>query len=461
MVGKWAVTLVARFPTVALRGRGAFAAVVGMVSAAYRSILGSAALSAAAQLAAVGYRQRSARATLAPAVTLSASGTAHGLQFYSLPLYGWDSAGYTQTAHVSAPSAKSKMFVGGLRGSTHTALTALAEGTDASALGTTGPWGETVATAIADRLFPISGAAYIAHIAAANTALLMLDCAKPSATYSAMLAQITAAKTLAGANFLSVPFIVYFGLERDQWNGVDVYTYLNAFQAAAEADIKAITGQSGTIPVLVIQPSVIQPGVAAVNPDLDHAGALLILKAHVDHPAKIILAGPTYTFVHSDAYSYRSRAMRGIGAMMARAAAALTTNGAWSPVRPTLVTRVGAVIDVDFSVPSGPLVFDTTRVMDPGDYGFTYFDDSASATISSVTLVSASKVRIVLNTTPTGANKKIRYGFNSGASATGSFGAINGPLGSPRGCLRDSSAVVDPDGYDTFNWSVIFNEPVP
>lgn len=103
------------------------------------------------------------------------------------------------------------------------------------------------------------------------------------------------------------------------------------------------------------------------------------------------------------------------------------------PLYPTAVSRAANVITVTFNVPVAPLALDTSLVSDPGSYGFEYFDDGTPPAISSVAVNSDGvSVDITLASTPTGANKKIRYAY------TGNILNDAGNQSGPRGCLRDS-----------------------
>jgi len=107
----------------------------------------------------------------------------------------------------------------------------------------------------------------------------------------------------------------------------------------------------------------------------------------------------------------------------------------WKPLKPATITRAGAVLTIKFAVPTPPLVFDTTLVSNPGNYGFEYTDDSGSPpAINSVAVTESDTVTITLSTTPTGTNKRLRYAY------TGVPGNPGGPTTGPRGNLRDSDA---------------------
>ena len=127
----------------------------------------------------------------------------------------------------------------------------------------------------------------------------------------------------------------------------------------------------------------------------------------------------------------------------------------WEPLRPLSIRRDGAVVTVKFKVPVPPLALDTTRITNPGNYGFTYGDGGNSATITNVEIASADEVRITLSAAPTGANRLLRYAQNGVPGGT-----CPGPTRGARGNLRDSDATVayhaDASGqpYELFNWAV-------
>jgi hypothetical protein len=118
----------------------------------------------------------------------------------------------------------------------------------------------------------------------------------------------------------------------------------------------------------------------------------------------------------------------------------------WEPLRPKAITRAGNVVTIRYHVRVPPLVIDTTRITDPGFYGFQYRDDGASPPeIQSVALAGTDGVAITLTGPP-----------NPGARIVYAIGQIR-----PRGNIRDSDPTASRHGYPLFNWSVSFDEAVP
>jgi hypothetical protein len=173
-----------------------------------------------------------------------------------------------------------------------------------------------------------------------------------------------------------------------------------------------------------------------------------------DFPGYVVLVGPKYQYTYQgDGIHLTAAESRRMGAMAGKVVAYGPT---WEPLWPSTtspITRHGAVITIPMHVPVPPMVLDTTNVTDPGSYGFTYTDDGTPPAISSVAL-DGSNVVVTLASTPTGANKKIRYALATTALANA------GRTTGPRGCLRDSDPATWSSGA-LYNWAVHFEEAVP
>lgn len=236
-----------------------------------------------------------------------------------------------------------------------------------------------------------------------------------------------------------------------------------ALRNDVNADVKPIFGQKADILFIMAQSS------SFANSSNGNA-AKAMLDLHVTQPDGFVLSHPSYMLdfdinvigdsgdndeVHLSTLGYlldgeyRYKARR----------ATLFGRGRWEPLRPLSVVRSGANIDITFLVPVQPLVLDTTTISERSGTmkGFQYTDDGTPPAISSVTVTSPTTVRVVLASTPSGANKKIRYAMN-GHDATSPRVASE----RPRGNLRDSDpwrarfdqSIVLP------NWSVHFEIPV-
>ncbi len=284
--------------------------------------------------------------------------------------------------------------------------------------------------------------------------------------------QITDAKALAAAAGLSyvVRGVTVIHGESDHYDDGDLLTEfplaatsgvgninhygegLIEWQKDYQEGAKAITGQTIPVPLFISQ----------MNGWTDTPGSRLAVRqviAHENAPGRVILIGPTYQLpFQTDCLHYTNHSSRRLGEYFAKAYASTVLGGKpWQPVRPMSVTRAGAVITVTFNVPVPPLVIDTTRVLDPGKYGFTYHDESgAPPAITTVALAGPDTVRVTLASAPVGPGRKLRYALNAAVP-----NACPGPTQGARGNLRDSDTTPSEYGYDLHNWSVAFEKDVP
>jgi hypothetical protein len=128
---------------------------------------------------------------------------------------------------------------------------------------------------------------------------------------------------------------------------------------------------------------------------------------------------------------------------------------------PNSITMSENIIDAEFNVPVPPLTFDTTNVLFKENYGFEYTDDSNSAYITNIQIISPDTIRVTLSNTPSGNNPRLRYAYTGTAN---SLTGRNIP-GSARGNLRDSDNTLSmypssPFGLYLNNWALTFDEPV-
>ncbi len=207
-------------------------------------------------------------------------------------------------------------------------------------------------------------------------------------------------------------------------------------------DLRAITGQSQDVPLLVSQQSTIL---------VPRGGSsVAVWRLGVDHPGQGYCVGPKYQYqyngdhLHMDAAGYRR-----IGEKYAEVFDLVVNQGIfWKPVQPNTVVRDGVRLIITFDVPNPPLNWDENisaphQEVHPAwanGKGFEVSDSTGELTISSVDIVSDDTVEITLDQEPTGSNLLLRYALTQ--DGTGIQGGTD--LGM-RGQLRDSDALV---GYD-------------
>ena len=243
----------------------------------------------------------------------------------------------------------------------------------------------------------------------------------------------------------------YFPLPRTDGAGTvnDYSDALEEWQRDYEAGVKAITAQTQPVPLFVSQYSHWNDRPTTVI-------AYQQLKAHVRSAGKVLVVGPTYALpMSNDCLHFTGPGERWLGEYFAKAYARVVIEGRrWEPLRPSAVSLAGNVVTVKFLVPKPPLVLDTTKVSNPGNYGFEFTDDSgAPPAITNVALAGPDAVTITLASAPTGANKRIRYAYT--------FGGCGGSGTIARGNVRDSDDTPSQAGNDLSNWSVHFDEPLP
>jgi hypothetical protein len=230
---------------------------------------------------------------------------------------------------------------------------------------------------------------------------------------------------------------------------VDYGHGLEEWQRDYEAGVKSIDGQTIPVPLFISQYS-------HWNDRPTTTIAYEQLAAHIRARGKVIVVGPTYVLPYSsDCLHFTGEGERHLGEYFAKAYARVVLQGlSWEPLRPTTVSLSDNVITVKYLVPKPPLVFDTTQVTNPGNYGFEYTDGSvAPPAIAHVALDGPETVKISLASAPTGPNKRIRYAYTfTGCAGSGTIA---------RGNVRDSDDTPSESGYDLSNWSVHFDELIP
>ncbi|HDS0942745.1 TPA: hypothetical protein QDZ12_006117 [Pseudomonas putida] len=264
--------------------------------------------------------------------------------------------------------------------------------------------------------------------------------------YANSLTAVAAAKAEATRLGLGyrVPFVDWIQGEADRNMAAGGYlSIMLQLQADYDADIRAISAQPEAVPILLDQISnwTMYGGATSFVP-------LEQLQAALDYPTRFYCAGPKYWLpTVADGIHMTSESSMKLGCMHARAGQAITDGRTWLPTHAISASRSGAVITLRFHTPSGPLVIDTARVTDPGNWGIRFVDDTQSASVQGVKHVGGNTIEVTLSAVPTGGNPYI------GIADIGAGGAAGGPTTGARSCLRDSSLDLDGYGNPLFNWA--------
>ncbi len=138
----------------------------------------------------------------------------------------------------------------------------------------------------------------------------------------------------------------------------------NLFQLWSDynQDIRAITQQTASIPLLVSQQNSVPSGAGQVS-----VSAGQQVQAGLDHPGDIVCVGPKYQYPYStgatnNGVHLNSHGYELLGEKMGQVYFELVVAGHdWQPLQATSVARMGAsVLLVHFHVPVPPLVWDDT-----------------------------------------------------------------------------------------------------
>lgn len=211
-----------------------------------------------------------------------------------------------------------------------------------------------------------------------------------------------------------------------------------------DADLRAITGQTETIPLIVSQQSAVPSSANGRS-----LSTIAQWRLGVDHPGLIYCSGPKYQYeyagdhLHMNAASYRR-----LGEKYAEVLARVQLLGeAWHPLQPSAASLAGTTITVSFEVPDPPLAWQET-IAAPHQSNFTEWaagrgfeveDSTGRLAIASVEIV-GNDVEIELAAAPSGEGLVVRYAMTQDVE---NF-ASGGP-GARQGQLRDSDPFVGRD----------------
>ncbi len=118
------------------------------------------------------------------------------------------------------------------------------------------------------------------------------------------------------------------------------------------ADLPAITGQTQTIQMIVSQQN---------STNNRSASTLAQWKIGVDFPKDIVCSGPKYQYPSPDGTHLTTEGYRELGEKYGQIYFERVIMGKdWQPLQPTKIQRDGTAITVQFHVPVGPLIWETT-----------------------------------------------------------------------------------------------------
>jgi len=237
-------------------------------------------------------------------------------------------------------------------------------------------------------------------------------------SYQAAIDEVTHAK--AEALLLGKSYVVKAVFQTHGENDYSVYaayrTFLQQQQNNFETDIKAITGQLGTIPLIITQASGGFPQGAENTPV---TSSLAMLDESIANPL-VVMAGPKYQYGYNPADNIHLLApgYQAMGIKYAQVYERIATGGTWTPLRPLSAVYVPAstLVTVTFNVPVPPLQWNDVLVQGIHTLfhtewalgkGFEVWDDTGDAEITAVNIVGNTVQISLLN--PLGTNPHVGY----------------------------------------------------
>jgi hypothetical protein len=280
--------------------------------------------------------------------------------------------------------------------------------------------------------------------------------------YAATLFEVKAIQRLAAARgqTYGVGAVILTHGETDAGNP-DYEAQLVQLWSDYDTDIKAITGQTESLVLLVTQHhsfGFTEGKVAGAS-----ASTLAQWKVGVDHPRDILCVGPKYQYPYAaDTVHLGARGYQLLGEKYGEVYYERVVLGrSWQPLQPTGVSVHGRVVDVKFHVPVPPLAWDealpaphqTALTEWKAGRGFELRSGDTPIPIASVA-IAASSVQIT-------SAVDLPAGAVLGYAAT-SDGSVAPNASRRRGQLRDSDAVVGATtGVAQPNYAVAFEWQLP
>lgn len=252
-----------------------------------------------------------------------------------------------------------------------------------------------------------------------------------------------------------VTAIVFIQGEAGPWEAPEYSAALSTIAGTIPAEIAASAGQAERPELMIYQITQMdaQPGSNAWR------GQLSVARQQVGRGLTLI--GPRYQFPLRDVIHTGDLGRKMEGELTALVYEEVVRDDVvFTPLWPTLTKRQGAVIDIRFNLPGGPLAWDKTWIKPVENYGFRYTDDSSSAAIKSVSIVGADTVRITLDKEPTGAKPVISYAVSNEDEVDG-WSSGRGQLVSPTTTPSALPATGEKAPVFVNHYAVRFEQSVP
>jgi hypothetical protein len=225
-----------------------------------------------------------------------------------------------------------------------------------------------------------------------------------------------------------------------------------------QATIQAATGQSNSVPIVIMQPArwgTVSPS-RAVGGLVTPVIAPQQLQLCLDHPTAFLFSTPTYFLTpSSDQVHYIGPSYQWLGEYMAETKLNYMLQLPSTALTPKSALLIGNTIVVSLNVVNGPLVFDTALVTEPtltgSMKGFEVFNSSGAVVpiLSAAIGPDGASVILKLGSSPTGGS--VAYAWSCPA------GAGSGPTAGARGNVRDQNPAQSYYGHpNMYHWAPHF-----
>jgi len=252
----------------------------------------------------------------------------------------------------------------------------------------------------------------------------------------------------------NVPFVLWNQGERDidlKTSAEQYETYLKAFQRKADQFVKSVTHQKNTVWLVLYQTSSHNVRKSRGNPTIANAQYQL-----AKSDPYITMSNATYQLPYSKGdVHFTNIGSKWNGANHAIACKRILFDDKnWRPIFLKRSSISGDTLRLLFHVPVPPLVFDTSEVTNPGNYGFRLFDNRKNEINIRKILITGSKTVEIIAEKNVSSKYYLWYGNN---------GTGTGPMSGARGNLRDSqgnniSLEILGTRVRMDNWAPIFKE---
>lgn len=309
---------------------------------------------------------------------------------------------------------------------------------------------------------PSSGMAFKIHDLTGHTVLVsdacssgtaIADISSGSATFTGATKMIQSAVAMAeklGMQYVPVMVLIHGNQNAAAGTSISSYrTAMETLRAQYESVINAATGETQSLHMFVGQLSNTIPyGGTAGSTKTNNIGIAQYQEARDN--ALIHLASAQYARPYSDGEHLTSAGYRTEGEVIGAVVGGWLNDNTKSSLAPieSGVVQSGTTITIPVAGCVGDLVIDTSRVTDPGNYGFVL----TGATIASVAVSgSGSAAKIVITKTDSTTATAISY------ASQGIAGQNPGPVTGSRGCIRDSQTGTSLSGLPLYNDLCVFS----